>query len=266
MLVSEGVKLLEPVPNPRLEVYPWLTLCNLLLSIWWILTISVAYLLCPRIKDVPCCGDRLLMWHLCYDILVPYSHSQANAGLCTVRLSVLQFRLNLVYSNTILFQLTVLLYLKVHFYRNNNHIEHLLFCSREFPFLKEQILFPGSRWAICLKHRIIVLNRKRINIYASIMRSTSLHVMCIKNLPGGGVSQRSIFNHIVGCSHLCVMYVRKLSKGTVPLKCIYAIIPGRSHLHVMYVTKVLRGLVSWRSICAFILGSGRLSVIYVRNH
>jgi hypothetical protein len=69
--------------------------------------------------------------------------------------------------------------MKVYFYRKYNLIEHLLFYSREFLFLKEQILFPGSIWAICLNDRLTVHHTKRINIY---VRSTSLHVMCVRKL------------------------------------------------------------------------------------
>jgi len=76
---------------------------------------------------------------------------------------------------------------KVHFYRNNNLIEHLLFYSREFLFLKEQILVPGSILAICLNHRIIVLNTKHINIFAPVVRSTSLHVICVRSVTSGAV-------------------------------------------------------------------------------
>jgi len=77
--------------------------------------------------------------------------------------------------------------MKVNFYRNNNLIEHLLFYSRVFQFLKEQILVPESIWAICLNHRLIVLNTKCINIYSSIERSTSLHVMCVRSISSGAV-------------------------------------------------------------------------------
>jgi hypothetical protein len=76
---------------------------------------------------------------------------------------------------------------KVHFYRNNNLTEHILFYSREFLFPKEQILVPGSIWAICRNHRIIVLNTKRINMNASIVRSTSLHVICARSVSSGAV-------------------------------------------------------------------------------
>jgi hypothetical protein len=77
--------------------------------------------------------------------------------------------------------------MKFYFYRKKNLIEHLLFYSREFLFLKEQILFPGSIWAICFNDRLTVRNRKCINMYASIERSTSLHVMCVRNVSSGAV-------------------------------------------------------------------------------
>jgi hypothetical protein len=76
---------------------------------------------------------------------------------------------------------------KVHFYRNNNLTEHLLFYSREFLFPKEQILVPGSMWAICRSHRIIVLNTKHINMNASVVRSTSLLVMCVRSVSSGAI-------------------------------------------------------------------------------
>jgi hypothetical protein len=76
---------------------------------------------------------------------------------------------------------------KVHFYRNNNLTEHLLFYSREFLFPKEQILVPGSIWVICLNNRLTVLNTKCVNIFASIVRTTSLHVMCARKISSGAV-------------------------------------------------------------------------------
>jgi len=75
----------------------------------------------------------------------------------------------------------------VHFYRKNNLIKYFLFYSRGFLFLREQIWVPGSIWAMCQNHRIIVPNTKYINIYASIVRSTSLHVMCVRNVASGAV-------------------------------------------------------------------------------
>jgi len=48
-------------------------------------------------------------------------------------------------------------------------------------------LVPGSIWAICLNHRIFVLNTKRINMNASIVRSTSLHVVCVRSVSSGAV-------------------------------------------------------------------------------
>jgi hypothetical protein len=105
---------------------------------------------------------------------------------------------------------------KVHFYRKNNLIEHLLFYSREFWFLKEQIFVPGSIWAICLNNRITVLNTKNINIYASIVRSTSLHMMCVKSVANGLVPRRYMYAFIEGSSCLQVMNVRKLSVSQVP--------------------------------------------------
>jgi hypothetical protein len=79
---------------------------------------------------------------------------------------------------------------KVHYYRKNNLTEHLLFYSREFLFLKEQILVPVSVWVICLNNRLTVHNTKHINIYASIVRSTSIHVMCVRSVASGPVLQR----------------------------------------------------------------------------
>jgi hypothetical protein len=106
-------------------------------------------------------------------------------------------------------------------------------------FLKKQILVPGRRWVICLNYRITVLNMKWISIYALIVRSTNLQVMCIKNLPFGILSQRSIFSQIVRNGHLHVMDVRKFSSVPVPGSYMYAVIEGRSPLHVMCVTKIL---------------------------
>jgi hypothetical protein len=100
---------------------------------------------------------------------------------------------------------------KVHFYRKNNLIEHLLSYSREFLFLKKLILDPGSIWAICLNDRLPVHNRKLINFYASIMRSTSLHVVCVRSVASGLVLRRYMHAFIQGSSCLHVKYVRKLS-------------------------------------------------------
>jgi len=105
---------------------------------------------------------------------------------------------------------------KVHFYRENNLIEHLLFYFREFPFLKEQILFPGSIWVVCLNDRLTMLNKKCINIYASIVRSTSLHVMCVRSVASGPVLRRYMYVFIEGSSCVHVMNVRKLSVIQVP--------------------------------------------------
>jgi hypothetical protein len=92
-----------------------------------------------------------------------------------------------------------------------NLIEHLLFYFREFLFLKAQILVPGRIWAICLNDRLTVLNTKCINIYASIVRSTSLHVMCVGSVASCPVLQRHMYAFIEGSSCLLVMNVRKLS-------------------------------------------------------
>jgi hypothetical protein len=97
-----------------------------------------------------------------------------------------------------------------------NLIEHLLFYSREFLFLKEQILFPGNIWDICLNDRLTVRNRKHINVYASLMRSTSLHVMCVRGVASGPVLRRHMYAFIEGSSCLLVMNVRKLSFVQVP--------------------------------------------------
>jgi hypothetical protein len=109
-----------------------------------------------------------------------------------------------------------LFYEKVHFHRKYNLIEHLLFFSREFLFLKEQILIPGSVLALCLNNRLTVHNTKHINIYASIVRSTSLHVMCVRSVASGLVLQRYMYAYVQGSSLLHVMYVRNLSVTQVP--------------------------------------------------
>jgi len=110
--------------------------------------------------------------------------TQTFTGLYT---NSLFFSLGLILFIQIPFSCNLLFYVKVHFYRNNNPIEHLLFYSRGFLFLKEQILVPGSIRAMCLNHRLIVLNTKYINIYASVTRRTSLHVMCVRNVASGAV-------------------------------------------------------------------------------
>jgi hypothetical protein len=105
---------------------------------------------------------------------------------------------------------------KFHFYRKRNLIEHLLFYSREFLFLMEQILVQGSIWATCLNNRLTVHNTKHINIYASIVRSTSLRVMCVRRVAIGPVLRRDMYAYIQGSRHLHVMYLRKLSSIQVP--------------------------------------------------
>jgi hypothetical protein len=105
--------------------------------------------------------------------------------------------------------------------------------------LKKEILVPGRRWVIFLNYRISMLSMKYINMYARVMKSTSLHVICIKDIPCGVVSRRSIFSHIVRNNHLPVMCVRKFSSIPVPGSSIYAVIKGRSHLHVICLTKHL---------------------------
>jgi len=54
--------------------------------------------------------------------------------------------------------------------------------------MKKQILVPDRRWVICVNYRITVLNVKCISIYALIVKTNSLQVMCIKNLPCGIMS------------------------------------------------------------------------------
>jgi len=105
---------------------------------------------------------------------------------------------------------------KIHFCREYNLIEHLLFYYREFLFLKERILVPGRIWAIWLNDRLTVHNRKLINIYASIVWSTSLHVMCVRSVASCPVLRRYMYAYIQGSSRLHVMYVRKPSVSQVP--------------------------------------------------
>jgi hypothetical protein len=127
--------------------------------------------------------------------------------------------------------------------------------------VKKQIFFPDRRWAICLNYRITMLNMKCISIYALIVKSTSLQVMCIKNLPCGVVSRKGIVRN----RQLHVMCVRKFSSVRVPGSYMCAVTQGRSRLHVIYVRKVLNGPVISRSICALMLGRGHINVMYVRN-
>ena len=96
--------------------------------------------------------------------------------------------------------------------------------SRQFLFLKKQILVPGKRLVICLNCRITILNMKCISIYALVVRSTSFQVMCIKNPPCGIMTRRSIFKHIVRNLHLHVTCVKKIFNSPSALKlhiCIY---------------------------------------------
>jgi hypothetical protein len=79
-------------------------------------------------------------------------------------------------------------------------------------FLKKQILVPGRRWVVYLNYRITTFNMKCITIYALIVRSTRLQVMCIKNLPCGDIKRKGIVRY----RHLHVMCVRKFSSVPVP--------------------------------------------------
>jgi len=66
-----------------------------------------------------------------------------------------------------------------------------------------------------MSERQTVYNRKRINIYASVVRSTSIHVMSVRSVASGPVLQKYMYAYLQGSNHLHVMYVRKLSVSQV---------------------------------------------------